>query len=179
MHRKHFKGRVYGIASKGNQVTYGTFGLQTLTPTRLTAKQIESARVVIVRGVRKVGKMWMRVFPDLGKALPFLFLFFNFSLNFLSFYAAASSKPAEVRMGKGKGMVDHYYARVKAERVIFEVDGIPKEVAQAIFKVAGSKLPVRTRLIEKAATPVVTSTTPTQIPLAGTPIAPAAPAQTA
>jgi len=81
-YKKHFKGRVYGIATRGNEIAYGTYGLQTLYPTRLTAKQIEAARVVIVRGVRKVGKMWMRVFPDLCEPFfPPLFSFLSFDFG--------------------------------------------------------------------------------------------------
>jgi len=126
-YKKSFKGRVYGVATRGSVVRFGKYGLQTLSPTRLTAQQIEAVRVVIVRGIRKIGKMWTRVFPDIP----------------------ATAKPSEVRMGKGKGMIDHYYARVKANKVIFEVDGIQLDAAKALFKVAGSKLPVKSRLVER------------------------------
>jgi len=106
---------------------YGTYGIQVLEPVRLKSRQLEAARRAISRKIKRLGRLWARVFPDIP----------------------VTKKPTEVRMGKGKGAVDHYIARVKAHKVIFELDGVPKELAQDAFRLAAFKLPVRTRFLDK------------------------------
>ena len=125
--RKKHKGRTTGLAKGGNEVSFGDFGMQVLEPGWLTARQIEAARVAISRSVKKFGKIYVRVFPD----HPF------------------TKKPAETRMGTGKGGVEGYVAVVKPGRVIFEVEGCSEEIAREAFHRAHHKLPVKTHLIRR------------------------------
>ena len=116
-----------GLATRGTKVSFGSFGLKTLTPGRLRSNQIEAARKVISKQVGKYGKTWIRIFPD----MPF------------------TSKPAEVKMGKGKGDIQGYCAPVKPGRVLFEVDGVSENIAKTALKKAGSKLPVKTKIVSR------------------------------
>tara|TARA_B110000444_G_C18773863_1_gene563960 strand:+ start:783 stop:1196 length:414 start_codon:yes stop_codon:yes gene_type:complete len=125
--RKHHRGNRKGMAARGNYVAFGTYGLKALEPCWITARQIESSRIVISRVVRKVGKLWIRIFPQ----------------------KPVTSKPAETRMGKGKGALDHWVCVVKPGHILFEIDGVTKEVAEAAFKSAGHKLPIKTKMVER------------------------------
>lgn len=125
--RKHHRGNRKGMASRGNYVAFGTYGLKALEPCWVTARQIEASRIVISRVVRKVGKLWIRIFPQ----------------------KPVTSKPAETRMGKGKGALDHWVCVVKPGHILFEIDGVTKEVAEAAFKSAGHKLPIKTKIVER------------------------------
>ena len=124
-HRKVFKGRMKGNAQRGAQLTYGSFGLKSLDSKWITARQIEAARVAATRYMKREGQMWIRIFPD----------------------KPITKKPLEVRMGKGKGGVEYYAAVVKPGRIMFEMDGIPMEVAQEALRLAAQKLPVRTKFV--------------------------------
>jgi large subunit ribosomal protein L16 len=124
-YRKQQKGRMRGIAARGNKVSFGDFGLQTLEPGRLTARQIEAARIALTRYVRRTGKVWIRVFPD----------------------KPITKKPAETRMGKGKGAVEGWVAVVKPGRVLYEIKGVPEDKAREALRIASFKLPVKTRFI--------------------------------
>lgn len=124
-HRKVFKGRMKGNAQRGSQLTYGSFGLKSLDAKWITARQIEAARVAATRYMKREGQMWIRIFPD----------------------KPITKKPLEVRMGKGKGGVEYYAAVVKPGRILFEMDGIPMEVAQEALRLAAQKLPVRTKFV--------------------------------
>jgi large subunit ribosomal protein L16 len=126
-YRKAQRGRMTGLASRGNTLAFGEFGLQALEPCWLTSRQIEAARVAITRTAKRGGRLWIRVFPD----KPY------------------TKKPAETRMGKGKGSVSHYVAVVKPGRVLFEIAGVPREVAVEAIRLAGHKLPIKTRFIER------------------------------
>ena len=121
--------RVYptGIASRGSHVAFGSFGLKSIEGGWITARQIESARITIIRKIRKTGRMWIRIFPD----------------------KSMTKKPAEVRMGKGKGAPDHWVAVVRPGRILFEVEGVDRELAAEAFKLAGYKLPVKTKIVER------------------------------
>jgi large subunit ribosomal protein L16 len=121
------KGRTRGVAKGGNQVSFGDFGLQALQPGHITARQIEAARVAITRTVKKTGKVYIRVFPD----------------------KPITKKPAETRMGKGKGGNEGFVAVIKPGRVMFELEGVPAELAQAAFIRAHHKLPIKTQLISR------------------------------
>jgi large subunit ribosomal protein L16 len=121
------KGRTKGRAKGGNQVSFGDYGLQTVEPGRITARQIEAARVAISRSVKKVGKLYIRIFPD----------------------KPITKKPAETRMGKGKGGNEGYICVVKPGRVMFELEGVTRELAQKAFINAHHKLPVRTQLVAR------------------------------
>jgi len=134
-HRKQHRGRLKGRASRGNTLAFGEFGLQALEPCWMTSRQIEAARRAIVRYVRRGGKLWIRVFPD----------------------KPVTAKPAETRMGGGKGALDHYVAVVKPGRVIFEIAGVREEAAREALRLASRKLPIRTRFLarEVTTTPVV------------------------
>ena len=125
--RKMQKGRTRGTAKGGNQVSFGDFGLQVLSPGWLTARQIEAARVAISRSVKKFGKIYVRVFPD----HPF------------------TKKPAETRMGTGKGGVEGWVAVVRPGRVIFELEGVPEDIARLAFQRAHHKLPIKTHMISR------------------------------
>lgn len=126
-HRKQFRGRMRGQASRGSTVSFGDYALQAVEPSWLTSRQIEAARRAVVRHVKRGGKLWIRVFPD----------------------KPVTQKPAETRMGSGKGAVDHYVAVVKPGRIIFEITGVTEEVAREAFRLAGHKLPMKTQFLVK------------------------------
>ncbi len=126
-YRKQHKGRIHGAAKGGSALTFGAYGLKAQQPGRLSARQIEAARRSITRHMRRVGKLWIRVFPDVP----------------------VSSKPAEVRMGSGKGTPEWWAAKVKPGRVLFELDGVSREVAEEAFRLAGAKLPISTKFIAR------------------------------
>jgi large subunit ribosomal protein L16 len=124
-YRKAHKGRIHGVAKGGTTLNFGAFGLKAVDPGRLTARQIEAARRAITRHIRRAGRVWIRIFPDVP----------------------VSQKPAEVRMGSGKGSPEFWVARVKPGRVMFELDGVEPEVARVAFELAAAKLPIATRFI--------------------------------
>jgi large subunit ribosomal protein L16 len=124
-HRKQMRGRNRGTAQRGTEVSFGEYGLQAIEPVWLDSRQIEAARRVITRYVRRGGKVWIRVFPD----------------------KPVTKKPAETRMGKGKGAPDHYVAVIKPGHVIFELAGVPRDMAQEAMRLAAYKLPVKTRFL--------------------------------
>jgi len=126
-HRKQHKGRIHGKAKSGADLSFGAYGLKAMTADRITARQIEAARRAITRHMRRAGKVWIRVFPDVP----------------------VSSKPAEVRMGGGKGAPEFWVCRVKPGRIMFEVDGIPKLLAKQALTLAAAKLPLRTRFVAR------------------------------
>ena len=126
-YRKQFKGRIHGNAKGNYALNYGSFGLKAMQPERITSRQIESARKAITRHLKRAGKMWIRIFPDVP----------------------VSKKPAEVRMGKGKGSPEYYACRVKPGRIIFEVDGVTEEVARIALYKASAKLPIKTKFIRR------------------------------
>ncbi len=126
-YRKQQKGRNRGLAYKGSTVDFGSFGLKAIQNGRLTNRQIESARIAMTRYMKREGKVWIRIFPD----------------------KPVTSKPLEVRMGKGKGNLDHYVAQIKAGRVLFELDGVPKAVAEEALRLAAQKLPMLTRTVTR------------------------------
>jgi len=126
-YRRHHRGNRRGMASRGSHVAFGTYGLKALEPGWITARQIEASRIVISRIVRKVGKMWIRIFPD----------------------KPITAKPAETRMGKGKGSLDRWVSVVKPGRILFEIEGVNKEMAEEAFRNAGHKLPMKTTLVER------------------------------
>ena len=125
--RKQFKGRIHGNAKGNYSLNYGSFGLKALQPERITSRQIESARKAITRNLKRAGKMWIRIFPDVP----------------------VSKKPAEVRMGKGKGANEYWVCRVKPGRIIFEVDGVSEQVAKEALYKASTKLPIKTKIISR------------------------------
>lgn len=125
--RKAHKGRIHGNAKGGTQLNFGSYGLKAMSPERVTARQIEAARRAITRHLRRTGRVWIRIFPDVP----------------------VSSKPAEVRMGKGKGSPEFWVARVKPGRIMFEIDGVPWELAQEAFRLAAAKLPLDTKIIRR------------------------------
>ncbi len=127
--RKAHKGRIHGIATSGTDLSFGQFGLKAMEPDRVTARQIEAARRALTRHMKRAGRVWIRVFPDVP----------------------VSKKPIEVRMGKGKGTPELWIVRVKPGRVLFEVDGIPVGLAKEALTLAAAKLPVKTRFIERIA----------------------------
>ena len=126
-YRKQFRGRMKGKATRGNSVAFGDYGLQSLEPSWITSRQIEAARRAMVRHMRRRGKLWIRIFPD----------------------KSVTKRAAETRMGKGKGSVDHWVAVVKPGRVMFEIGGVPEEVARAAMNRAAYKLPVKCQIIER------------------------------
>lgn len=119
-YRKQHKGRNRGMASKGATIAFGTFALKSMEFSRLTGRQIEAARIALTRNMKREGKVWIRVFPD----------------------KPVTSKPAEVRMGKGKGAVDHYVCEVQPGRVLFEIEGVTEDIAMESLRLAAQKLPV-------------------------------------
>jgi large subunit ribosomal protein L16 len=123
--RKAFKGRIHGLAKGGAQLNFGAYGIKALEPERVTARQIEAARRAIVRRMRRQGRMWIRIFPDVP----------------------VSTKPTEVRMGKGKGAPEYWVARVKPGRILFELDGVPLDVAREACALGASKLPIATKFV--------------------------------
>ena len=126
--RKMFKGKTGGIASRGNTVAFGEWGLMSLEPGWITNRQIEAARVAMTREMKRGGKVWIRIFPD----------------------KPITKKPAETRMGTGKGGVEYYVAVVKPGRILYEMDGMDLKLATAAFKLAAAKLPVMTRIVGRA-----------------------------
>jgi large subunit ribosomal protein L16 len=126
-YRKQQRGRMRGKAYRGSSVAFGEWGLQAMEPAWVTNRQIEAARVAITRSMKRGGKMWIRVFPD----------------------KPVTKKPAETRMGKGKGSPEFWVAVVKPGRVLFELEGITRNLAQAALKLGASKLPIRTRFVER------------------------------
>lgn len=126
-HRKVHKGRMRGLSYRGSDVSFGDFGLQATTCGRVSSRQIEAARIAMTRHVKRGGKVWIRVFPD----------------------KPISKKPAETRMGKGKGGPDHWVAVVKPGRILYELDGVPEDVAREAFRLAGHKLAVQTRFVKR------------------------------
>jgi large subunit ribosomal protein L16 len=127
--RKAFKGRIKGVSKGGFELAFGQYGLKALEPERVTARQIEAARRALTRHMKRAGRVWIRVFPDVP----------------------VSSKPTEVRMGKGKGAPEFWCARVAPGRIMFEVDGVPLNIAKEAFDLAAAKLPIKTRFIERIA----------------------------
>ncbi len=125
--RKQFKGRIHGDAKGGFGVDFGHYGLKTVEPERITARQIEAARRALTRHMKRQGRVWIRIFPDVP----------------------VTKKPTEVRMGKGKGSVEFWAAKVKPGRMLFEVDGVSEEVAREGLRLAAMKLPVRCRFVER------------------------------
>jgi large subunit ribosomal protein L16 len=125
--RKQHKGRIHGTAKGGTLVQFGAYGMKATTPGRVSARQIEAARRAITRHMRRVGKLWIRVFPDVP----------------------VSSKPAEVRQGKGKGTPEWWAVRIKPGRVLFELDGVPRPMAEEAFRLAAAKLPVQTKFVTR------------------------------
>ena len=125
--RKAFKGRIHGDAKGGTDLNFGAFGLKAMEPERITARQIEAARRAITRHIKRQGRLWIRIFPDVP----------------------VSSKPAEVRMGSGKGAPEFWAARVKPGRVLFELDGVPVQVAREALELAAAKLPIKTRFVAR------------------------------
>jgi large subunit ribosomal protein L16 len=123
--RKQHKGRIKGEAKGGSDLTFGTYGLKATEPERVTARQIEAARRAMTRHMKRQGRVWIRIFPDVP----------------------VTSKPTEVRMGKGKGSVDYWACKVKPGRIMFEIDGVAEDVAREALRLAAMKLPVKTRTI--------------------------------
>ena len=122
--RKQHKGRIKGVAKGGSDLNFGTYGLKALEPERVTARQIEAARRAMTRHMKRQGRVWIRIFPDVP----------------------VTAKPIEVRMGKGKGSVDRWVCKVKPGRVMFEIDGVAEDVAQEALRLAAMKLPIKTRV---------------------------------
>src|SRR5882757_11286207 len=129
--RKQFKGRIHGASKGGTLLNFGAYGLKALEPERVTARQIEAARRAITRQMKRQGRVWIRVFPDLP----------------------VSDKPAEVRMGKGKGAVEYWAARVHPGRILFEIDGVPDDVAREALRLGSAKLSIRTKVVARIEAP--------------------------
>ena len=127
--RKQHKGRIHGAAKGGTMLNFGEYGLKTIEPERITAREIEAARRAITRHMKRAGRVWIRVFPDVP----------------------VSKKPAEVRMGSGKGAPEFWVAKVKPGRILFEVDGVTGALAREALALAAAKLPIKTRFIERIA----------------------------
>jgi large subunit ribosomal protein L16 len=127
--RKAFKGRIKGTAKGGTELNFGQFGLKAVEPERITARQIEAARRAITRQMKRQGRVWIRIFPDLP----------------------VSQKPTEVRMGSGKGSPEYWAARVAPGRIMFEIDGVPEDIAREALRLGAAKLPIRTRFIQRIA----------------------------
>jgi large subunit ribosomal protein L16 len=125
--RKQFKGRIHGLATSGNTLAFGQYGLKALEPERITARQIEAARRAMTNHMKRAGRVWVNVFPDVP----------------------ISTKPTEVRMGKGKGMPEYWAARVKPGRILFEIDGVDEVTAREALRLAAAKLPVLTRFVAR------------------------------
>ncbi len=126
-YRKAHKGRIHGVARSGARLSFGAFGLKAMEPERVTARQIEAARRAISRAMKRQGRLWIRIFPDVP----------------------VSKKPAEVRMGSGKGAPEFWVCRVHPGRILFEVDGVPAPLARQAFTLAAAKLPIKTRFVER------------------------------
>ena len=125
--RKAFKGQIRGNAKGGFSLAFGEFGLKALEPERVTARQIEATRRAVTRHMKRQGKVWIRVFPDVP----------------------VSAKPIEVRMGKGKGSVDRWVARVAPGRILFEIDGVSEEIAREALRLGAAKLPIKTKVVKR------------------------------
>src|SRR6202140_992504 len=125
--RKAFKGRIHGVATSGATLAFGQYGLKALEPERVTARQIEAARRALTRFMKRSGRVWIRIFPDVP----------------------VSKKPIEIRMGKGKGTPELWVCRVKPGRILFEIDGVSVEVAREALALAAAKLPIKTRFVER------------------------------
>lgn len=125
--RKAHKGRIHGAAKGGTDLLFGAFGLKALEPERITARQIEAVRRTVQRYIKRSGRLWIRIFPDVP----------------------VSQKPAEVRMGKGKGTPEYWAARVKPGRIMFELDGIPEDLARGAFERASAKLPIKVKFVKR------------------------------
>ena len=125
--RKAHKGRIHGQAKGGFTLTFGSYGLKAVEPERITARQIEATRRAITRHMKRAGRVWIRVFPDLP----------------------VSKKPTEVRMGKGKGSPEYWVAKVKPGRIIFEIDGVPDDVAREALRLGAAKLPIKTKVVTR------------------------------
>ena len=126
--RKQFKGRIHGVAKGGTNLDFGGFGLKALEPNRVTAREIEAARRAITREMKRQGRVWIRIFPD----------------------KPITKKPAETRMGSGKGAPDHWVAVVKPGRVMYEIQGVDEALAREAFKLAAQKLPIKTKFVSRA-----------------------------
>jgi len=127
--RKAFKGRIKGDAKGGTDLNFGSYGLKAMEPERITARQIEAARRAITRQMKRQGRVWIRIYPDLP----------------------VTAKPTEVRMGKGKGAIEYWAARVAPGRIMFEIDGVAEDVAREALRLGAAKLPIRTRFIQRIA----------------------------
>ncbi|MCE2522663.1 MAG: 50S ribosomal protein L16 [Rhodobacteraceae bacterium] len=125
--RKQHKGRIHGAAKGGTDLNFGSFGLKAISPERITARQIEAARRAMTRQMKRQGRVWIRIFPDVP----------------------VSKKPTEVRMGKGKGSVEFWAAKIKPGRIMFEIDGVSESVAREALRLGAMKLPVRTRIVQR------------------------------
>lgn len=125
--RKAHKGRIHGNAKGGYTLNFGSYGLKAVEPERVTARQIEATRRAITRHMKRAGRVWIRIFPDLP----------------------VSKKPTEVRMGKGKGSPEYWVARVKPGRIMFEIDGVPDDVAREALRLGAAKLPIKTRVVTR------------------------------
>jgi large subunit ribosomal protein L16 len=125
--RRAHKGRIKGLATSGASLSFGQYGLKALEPERVTARQIEACRRAITREMKRAGRVWIRIFPDVP----------------------VSKKPVEVRMGKGKGPVEYWVTRVKPGRIMFEIDGVPDAVARESLRLGAAKLPVKTRIVAR------------------------------
>jgi len=126
-YRKSHKGRIHGVAARGELLNFGTYGLKAMQPERIISKQIEAARVALTRYMKRTGKVWLRIFPNIP----------------------VSKKPTEVRMGKGKGAPEYWVCRVKPGRIIFEVDGVSEAVAREALYKASAKLPIKTKFVKR------------------------------
>lgn len=129
-YRKQHKGRIKGVATRGTSLSFGDFGLKALGNGRVTAQQIEAARIAITRHVKRRGKIWIRIFPD----------------------KPITEKPAETRMGKGKGSVEYWVAPVKAGRILYEMEGVDEATAREALRLAAHKLPIPTKVVKRGAT---------------------------
>ncbi|MFN3688918.1 50S ribosomal protein L16 [Salinarimonas sp.] len=127
--RKQFKGRIHGVAKGGTDLNFGSYGLKALEPERVTARQIEAARRAITRQMKRQGRVWIRIFPDVP----------------------VTAKPTEVRMGKGKGSPEFWACRVKPGRIMFEIDGVAEDIAREALRLGAAKLPIRTRFVQRIA----------------------------
>ncbi|WP_306031033.1 MULTISPECIES: 50S ribosomal protein L16 [unclassified Stappia] len=127
--RKQHKGRIHGTAKGGTDLNFGAFGLKAVEPERVTARQIEAARRAMTRHMKRAGRVWIRIFPDVP----------------------VSSKPTEVRMGKGKGSPDYWAAKVKPGRIMFEIDGVSEDTAREAMRLAAAKLPIKCRFVQRIA----------------------------
>nr|WP_321456652.1 50S ribosomal protein L16 [uncultured Cohaesibacter sp.] len=128
-YRKQHKGRIHGNAKGGYELNFGAYGLKAQEPARVTARQIEAARRAMTRHMKRAGRVWIRVFPDVP----------------------VSKKPTEVRMGKGKGSPEYWAARVAPGRIMFEIDGVPVDIAREAMRLAAAKLPIKTRFVQRIA----------------------------